>query len=252
MKFEKESPDFSRGENVTKSNKLFTIYILDNSIIRFHLLDENIMYFPLGENAFDEFFVNYYQTYVNDQYDIIGKVKKGDIVFDCGAQTGIFSLLAQQQGAFVYAIEPLNKNLVCLEYQSKRGNSIALVPCVVSDVIGQVPFQVHETLVGGGRISSDGNELVMSTTIDELSQRFNLERLDFIKMDIEGSEIEALIGAEQSIKKFKPNLAISAYHWETAPRDLRKLIQSFNPDYKIVINEKGPFCELILHADLER
>ena len=52
-------------------------------------------------------------------------------------------------------------------------------------------------------------------------------------MDIEGAEIDALLGAEQTIKRFKPKLAICTYHRLTDSEEIRKIILSYNPNYKI-------------------
>jgi FkbM family methyltransferase len=53
---------------------------------------------------------------------------------------------------------------------------------------------------------------VRTITIDDFVQRFSLPRVDFIKMDIEGAESRALTGAADIIRRFRPRLAISAYH----------------------------------------
>lgn len=53
---------------------------------------------------------------------------------------------------------------------------------------------------------------VETLTIDDLLRNNGLERIDFIKMDIEGAELEALKGAETVIRRFRPKLAISIYH----------------------------------------
>jgi hypothetical protein len=54
-----------------------------------------------------------------------------------------------------------------------------------------------------------------------------LPKVDFIKMDIEGAELNALQGAEQSLRAFRPSLAISVYHrdddWVTIPDYLDSL-----------------------------
>ena len=51
-----------------------------------------------------------------------------------------------------------------------------------------------------------------SLSIDDLVQKENMSKVDFIKMDIEGAEPKALLGAINTIKRFKPKLAISIYH----------------------------------------
>ena len=67
----------------------------------------------------------------------------------------------------------------------------------------------------------------LTTTIDDTVEQHLLDRLDFIKMDIEGAEIHALKGAEKSLTKFHPKLAISLYHsiddFRAIPRSLDSL-----------------------------
>ena len=64
----------------------------------------------------------------------------------------------------------------------------------------------------GSRISDIGLESAQSLTIDDLVERNNLPRVDFIKMDIEGAEPKALKGATRTLTAFKPRLAITVYH----------------------------------------
>jgi hypothetical protein len=67
----------------------------------------------------------------------------------------------------------------------------------------------------------------ITTTIDDTVRELGLPRVDFIKMDIEGAELNALKGAEHSIREFYPKLAISLYHsiedFSTIPRYLTSL-----------------------------
>lgn len=53
---------------------------------------------------------------------------------------------------------------------------------------------------------------VKTVSIDDLVREHDLETVNFIKMDIEGAELAALRGAENTIKRFRPKLAISVYH----------------------------------------
>ena len=56
--------------------------------------------------------------------------------------------------------------------------------------------------------------------------------VDFIKLDVEGAELDVLKGAANSIKKFKPILAVSAYHKHEDLWTLMPYIKSLNPNYK--------------------
>ena len=71
---------------------------------------------------------------------------------------------------------------------------------------------------------------VSVTSIDDV---LDGEKVTFIKLDVEGSELETLIGAEKSIRKYKPRLAVSVYH---KPEDLWVLAEyiiSLDLDYKL-------------------
>jgi hypothetical protein len=60
------------------------------------------------------------------------------------------------------------------------------------------------------------------TTIDEFCQQQRLDKVDFIKADVEGGEVGLLRGAEKTLLKYKPRLAFAAYH---NPDDANLLVQ---------------------------
>lgn len=78
------------------------------------------------------------------------------------------------------------------------------------------------------------------TTIDKLADELKLERVDYIKMDIEGAEPNALLGARATLAKFKPRMAISAYHAPDHPKRIPEVIRAAYPDYKSAC---GPCAE---------
>ena len=78
----------------------------------------------------------------------------------------------------------------------------------------------------------EDSELVEVVGIDEI---LDGERATFVKMDIEGSELEALKGAEKAIKTWKPKLAVCAYHKPEDIITIPKLILEYNPEYKLYI-----------------
>ena len=69
-------------------------------------------------------------------------------------------------------------------------------------------------------------------------------------MDIEGAELEALHGAEQTIKVYKPKLAISVYHRLKDINDLPEIILGYNPRYKFYLRHYSLLStsETVLYA----
>jgi hypothetical protein len=61
-------------------------------------------------------------------------------------------------------------------------------------------------------IAAGGAGSTSTDSIDALVQRGAIGRVDFIKLDIEGSELSALRGADSTLRRFRPRLAIAAYH----------------------------------------
>ena len=74
---------------------------------------------------------------------------------------------------------------------------------------------------------------MQQTTLDRFVKKNFLEKVDFIKADIEGMERNLLAGAEETIKRFKPKLSICIYHRPDDPVVIEKMIKNFVSEYKI-------------------
>jgi hypothetical protein len=69
------------------------------------------------------------------------------------------------------------------------------------------------------------------TTIDKIMGELKLPTVDFIKMDIEGAEMEALEGAVETVRQFHPRMAISVEHRPSDPDRIPELVQRLWPNY---------------------
>jgi len=174
-------------------------------------------------------------------------VRPADVVIDCGAHVGVFTQRALARGASkVVAVEPDPVNLECLRRNFREeiaAGKVVLVPKGVWNSVTTLTFS--ESTQNSGMNSfveqEHGTKMQLPvTTIDSLVEELGLGRVDYIKMDIEGSEREALKGARKTLAKFRPRLMLDTYHRPDDPRVLPALIHEANPAYR---TKCGP-CEM--------
>jgi FkbM family methyltransferase len=177
-------------------------------------------------------------------------VRAGDVVLDCGAHIGVLTRVAIAAGAkLVVAIEPSPKNLECLRRNMAAeiaDGRVVVVPEGVWDQEGSLPFHMDPAnSAGNSLLTGEKGETrpmtinVALTTIDKLAPRLKLPRVDFIKMDIEGAETNALRGANNTIATYKPRMAICTYHTLTDAWQVPSEARRARADYRTLC---GP-CE---------
>ena len=165
-------------------------------------------------------------------------LEHGDVVFDCGANMGLFSTYAAvQKGCICYAFEPFPELKRTIEKMCEvNGVSINLVSAAVSNATGVATFSVGYNNTAGSLVKDAGKEgaiKVQTISIDEFVEKEGLSSVDYIKADIEGAERLMLQGAQNTLAKFGPKLAICTYHLPDDKEVLTKLILQANPRYQI-------------------
>jgi len=165
---------------------------------------------------------------------------KNDIIIDGGMFDGTeamhFASIANN--GMVFSFDPWGGKMITDVTKFQSFTNIKIVSKALWNKTVKVYFssnapQGHEA---GAFISNtqDGNfEIIDSISIDDFVLNEKLNKLDFIKMDIEGSEIQALLGAEETIKRFKPRLAICVYHDPKHFFEIPNFILKLNPSYQI-------------------
>lgn len=153
-------------------------------------------------------------------------VKAGSVVVDAGANVGYFALLFARwlRGAgVVHAFEPFPETAIRFERNLQLNPD--LEPLVrlhrlgLSDFVGNVPMSVPDREnQGSNYLGGAGGKTVEVTTLDAFCERERLTKLDLVKVDVEGSEVALLRGAEESIHRFRPILVI-----EVNPSTLQRL-----------------------------
>jgi FkbM family methyltransferase len=152
-------------------------------------------------------------------FDEQTSVHTGDIVVDCGAHIGVYTREALSLGAkLVVAIEPAPENLECLRRNFApeiAAGRVIVYPKGVwdkEDVLTLYTYPGNSAADGFvifNQAIAEGKQQIAVTTIDNIVRELNLKRVDFIKMDIKGSVLRALSGAQTTLREHKPHLAIS-------------------------------------------
>jgi len=185
--------------------------------------------------------------------DII-PAQNGEYFLDCGACYGESSIDYQKflknqgcESPEVLAVEPDATNYEKMVKQlEKIDNTVYPFHCGVWSEKGQIQFM--DKLNRSSRVSEDGKVQVAVNSIDNLVKEVSFTPT-YIKMDVEGSEPEALRGAEETITRFHPKLAISIYHSDAQFLEIVEYIHEKYPDYKLYIRHYSClFAETVLYA----
>jgi FkbM family methyltransferase len=140
------------------------------------------------------------------------EIKKGDVVLDLGANIGYYTLIFAQlvgEEGRVFAFEPddTNFNLLKRNVEINGYKNVTLVQKAVSHQTERVKLYLHEENKGMHNIyepdSPDSPAIEIETvSLDDFLESYT-EKIDFIKMDIEGSELDAIEGMSSILQKSK-------------------------------------------------
>jgi FkbM family methyltransferase len=177
-------------------------------------------------------------------------VHAGDTVIDCGAHVGVFTRYALRHGAArVVAIEPDPASLACLEDNLAAEISDGRVKVVKVGVWdrettltlfqGEGENSGMQGFLGKPQITSKIAEIPVRP-LDDIVRELDLDRVDFIKMDIEGSEVRALQGGQQTLAQFRPRMAICSYHNHDDVKVIPRVVKAAQPDYQIHAKDIEP------------
>lgn len=158
------------------------------------------------------------EIFLNNVYSQ-GEVKldENDIVFDIGANVGVFSHYASQiKGTQVYAFEPHPKNFEFLSNNVKQ-NKIENIHCFEFALGSNNEDRIllEGNIAGGHKFSynnisdrAEGSLKVKAVTFGQMMEELNLNRIDFVKLDCEGAEGEIIKSIGQEVFKRINKMAI--------------------------------------------
>jgi len=161
-------------------------------------------------------------------------IGKGDVVFDIGANLGyytfLFSKLAGPKGC-VHAFEPVPRTYEKLLTNTQTCKNLRLNNVAAGEkrIKSEICYDSHD--LEKASLLAPPHETDSSTTVeiiplDTYIDEADLHRLDFVKCDVEGYELHALRGMEQTLRRFHPELSLEV----TLPLNERKALLSFLQD----------------------
>jgi len=153
---------------------------------------------------------------------------KDDVVLDCGAAEGLFSFIAAPKANKVFAIEPIPAWHPSLAKTFARFPNVKILKVAVGHKKSETRMTDNGVYSG---ISAEGQLVIPVETIDDMFFANN-QRVTFIKMDIEGHEFQALLGAEKTIRANRPRLSITLYHTTNHLIEIRHYLEQIHSDYK--------------------
>lgn len=224
--------------------------------------DNRAFWFPIdtipNSELWNEYLTVFWRSPSNFHYYLksFSKINKGDIIFDCGACEGFFIAKALEEGASkVFAIEPNPLMVRCLEktfQQEILDQRVVILPFVLGTSKKIVFFDFDKKDPFSGRVAHSGLAITQ-TTLDDLVVYLDLQKLDLVKMDLEGFEAQALQGGSQMISRFYPKLSITTYHSANDYHRIFCIIKDYGytkikPSGVTLRNSSRAFRPYLIHA----
>lgn len=192
-----------------------------------------------------------YRQYFFERDGVVIAPAPGDHMIEGGAFTGeksiVFSRCVGPQGR-VYSFDPVADHLEICRHNlaSAEFANVALFGYGLSDRALEAPPISLGTYSPGFRVFDTPAPLCR---IDDLVMQKKIERIDFIAMDVEGSEVPALRGALSSLHAFRPKLAISLYHKPDDFFEVCEFLKALDLGYVFYLDHYAPYDEeTVLYA----
>jgi FkbM family methyltransferase len=199
-------------------------------------------------------FGEYEKYYCPDQYfpDELFSLRNGEIFVDCGAFTGDSIAVFQQKLArdgisdydAIYAFEPELDLFTKLAAATENLPRCYIFQQGLWHEAGRFAFK---SSASSSSISQTGDKFIDVVALDAALPESGCT---FIKMDIEGAELQALRGARRTITRHKPILAISLYHKPEDILTIPNFIKTLDPEYRLYVRAhfKPVTIEMVLYA----
>lgn len=166
------------------------------------------------------------------------KHQKDEVFMDCGGfdgeSTKEFIKWCGGEYEKIYVFEPMEEGIVLAESNLTELENVSLVQCALGMQDGEAQFAQSYGGMKGSRLGLGGDH-TFSVPVRSIDSILEGSKASFIKMDVEGAELSALKGAERTLRRYKPKLAVSLYHKNEDIIEIPLWIKSVVPEYKFYI-----------------
>jgi FkbM family methyltransferase len=221
-------------------------------VLKFHGREYKL---PIDHFGIPEFFYKLGIIYLPQK--VIDKLKGKDFI-DGGAYIADSAIVLQEfNPRRIHAFEPVSQNYELLLKTIELNNSSQIVMPIKralglkKEIKRIIPYDVGSFI--SDVYNLDLGQAVEVISIDEFVDEKNLE-VGLIKLDVEGYELDTILGAEKTIKRSKPVMIVSIYHRGQDFFEIPKIIKKFVSEYRfrfLNLNAETAFYERVLLAYTE-
>ena len=212
-------------EELADYRSKFLLFSILNNFYNFDFLDLK----NATEYAFKQYFDLNLVPKCNDEVFVDVGTYIGDTVLDFIKSYG------EDCYKSIYCYDITKNILEQAKYNLQHLPNIRFMNKAVANINGEVGIEVNSSSLSANKTSLDGKEKIVCVKLDDDI----MEPISMIKMDIEGGEKNAILGAVNQISNNMPKLFISVYHNNTDLFEIPKMIKEIAPDYKLYLRYFG-------------
>jgi FkbM family methyltransferase len=174
-------------------------------------------------------------------YEKYRKLKEGDIVVDAGAYPGDYAVYASRKigvsGKIIcFEPDPKNAKILIKNLKNEKRNNFIVIQKGLWDSNKKIDMTQSDGL--HSFLSDDKTGKIEVVKLDDELKKIRINKVDVIKMDIEGAELKAIEGCKSIIKKCHPYFVIASYHIVEGKRTAETMTPFFE---KLGYNVKKDF-----------
>jgi len=180
------------------------------------------------------------EVYKLDVYEC-GEIEKDDVVVDVGAHVGAFTLMSARRARLVVAVEPYppNVKLLLANMRINRLENVIAVDAALGSYDGEAELYIatktalHTISANRKRLDGaispiyDRRLKVKLRTLDSVVEELGIKKVSFIKVDVEGAELDVLKGMSNTLRNSrKLKVAVATYHLPGETKMVRDFLRS--------------------------